>query len=67
MNGMKKQKAAIDLTAIVREAEEPREIVRVTVSLSKGTFDKFKRRCGGVPVSRVMDRLLDEVTKEEVA
>jgi hypothetical protein len=55
--------APIRLTEIIKEASEPREIVRITVSLSKDNYDAFKKLCGEVPVSRALDTLLYRLLK----
>jgi hypothetical protein len=52
---------------ILDDAAEQREIVRITVSLSKDVFDRFKDRCGSVPVSRALDKLLRRLLAEEAA
>ena len=57
----------VDLETIVREAEDPRETIRITISLNKSVFEEFKRRCGSAPVSRVVNKILQEVIKNEEA
>lgn len=64
---MKKKLTNLSLDDLVKEAEEPRETVRVTVSLDKNVFESFKKRCGEAPVSRVVNKILQEIVKDEEA
>ena len=52
---------------ILEDESEHQELVRVSVTLSKNVYERFKRRCGSVPVSRALDRILRRLLKDEAA